>query len=401
MPHPARPRIALVVPTFPKLSETFILRQALGLRRRGHDVHVLCRRFDRVAWSKLAARGELEGRIHVEPPSEPRWRVLAHLPSVGLTWLRRPGNARRVGAVKSLYFESALARLDVDLVHFEFGSLAPSRLRAAKRLGLRTVVSFRGFDLNYVGLDQPGYYDAVWREADALHLLGEDLWRRARRRGCPAEKPHALIPPAVDTDAFSRPTSPVDESASGPLKLLSVGRLEWKKGHDYALRALRLARNRGVDARLRVLGDGEMLGALCFLRHQLGLDEHVDFAGAVPHAQVRRELADADALVHLSISEGFGNAVLEAQAMAVPVLASDADGLPENVADGETGLIVARRDPEAAAEALRRLVDPAYRHRLGRAGRERVRRLFTPEREIDGFERLYRMAFESAGRSVG
>jgi len=129
------------------------------------------------------------------------------------------------------------------------------------------------------------------------------------------------------------------------------------------------------------------------MRHQLGLDDAVDFAGAVPHGQVQRELAEADVLVHLSTSEGFGNAVLEAQAMACPVVASDADGLPENVLDGETGLIVPRRNPEAAADALEALAKDAHlRRRLGEAGRRRVQQEFTLERELDGFERLYGLA---------
>ncbi|MEM8997368.1 MAG: glycosyltransferase family 4 protein, partial [Acidobacteriota bacterium] len=306
--------------------------------------------------------------------------------------LRRPRRALRVRHPRPLYLESALARLDPDLVHFEFGSLAPGRLAALRRLGVRTVVSFRGFDINYVGLDDPAYYDDVWRHADALHFLGADLRRRALRRGCSPGKPHALIPPAVDVDAFSAPDR-APFTGGRPLRLLSVGRLEWKKGHDYALRAVRRLLDRGVDVRLRILGGGEWLGALSFMRHQLGLQDHVEIPGPVPHAEVRRELRAADLFLHLSVSEGFGNAVLEAQATGLPVVASDADGLGENVGDGETGVVVPRRDPAAAADAVESLArDPERSRRFGEAGPRRIRRLFTLERELDGFEALYRLA---------
>ncbi len=104
--------------------------------------------------------------------------------------------------MRRLYLDAELVRLRCDLLHFEFGALAAERMDLEELLQCPIVVSFRGYDLNYVGLEQPGFYAEVWRRASALHLLGEDLWRRAVRRGCPPEKPHALIPPAIDCRIF-------------------------------------------------------------------------------------------------------------------------------------------------------------------------------------------------------
>jgi glycosyltransferase involved in cell wall biosynthesis len=71
---------------------------------------------------------------------------------------------------------------------------------------------------------------------------------------------------------------------------------------------------------------------------------------------------------------------MEAQAMGLPVVCSDADGLAENVADGLTGFVVSRRAPEALAAALARLAgDPALRRQMGAAGRERVENCFRAE----------------------
>ncbi len=79
--------------------------------------------------------------------------------------------------------------------------------------------------------------------------------------------------------------------------------------------------------------------------------------------------------------------------MELPVVTSDADGLGENVLDGETGFVVPRRDPRALADALARLArDPELRDRFGGAGRARAKRLFGPEREIDEYEAFYRRA---------
>jgi colanic acid/amylovoran biosynthesis glycosyltransferase len=100
---------------------------------------------------------------------------------------------------------------------------------------------------------------------------------------------------------------------------------------------------------------------------------------------------DADVFMHPAVTEGFCNAVLEAQAMQRPVVCSDAGGLPENVVDGLTGFVVRRRDPAAIADRLAQLAaDCALRRRMGEAGRRRVLESFTLHRQLDALEAMYR-----------
>jgi colanic acid/amylovoran biosynthesis glycosyltransferase len=185
--------------------------------------------------------------------------------------------------------------------------------------------------------------------------------------------------------------------ASAPLRILSVGRLEWKKGYEDAMLAVRKLLDRGVPYRYRILGDGEYLGAVSFLRHELRLEGVVDLLGARPRSDVLREMQEADVLLHAATSEGFSNAVMEAQAMELPVVCSDADGLSENVADGETGFVVPRRDSDAMADKLELLArDPALRRRMGQAGRQRVLENFRLDDQIDRFEDLYHRVLGTA-----
>ena len=415
-------RLVLVVPRFPRLSETFIVSKFIGLAEAGWDVHVVCHEAE--AWDafpRLAARLELRRRVHRAWPHEPGWlAALLWLPALLLALLRAPRATTRYWraalgaglgrAVKAFYLDAAIIALSPDIVHFEFGALAVGRTHLKRRLGCRLSVSFRGYDLNYVGLADPAHYAAVWRDADAIHTLGHDLWQRALRRGCPPDKPHALISPAVDSDLF-RPAvpsplgrgsaSPLPPHSPAPLRILSIGRLEWKKGYEYGLEAARLLKESGVPITYRILGGGAYLEPLAFARHRLGLEEAVEFLGARPHTDVLEQLHWADVLLHPAVSEGFGNAVLEAQAMAVPVVCSDADGLPENVADGVTGFVVPRRDPAALAAALARLAaDPALRRQMGAAGRERARNCFRPEAQIAAFDRFFRDVAQVANTPV-
>jgi colanic acid/amylovoran biosynthesis glycosyltransferase len=256
------------------------------------------------------------------------------------------------------------------------------------------VVSFRGYDLNFSGVEEHGFYDEVWEEADAFHFLGEDLWRRSRARGCPGDVKKALIPPAVDLD-FWRPSKrdrdkrPI--STVRPLRVVSVGRFEWKKGYEFAMRAVRLLNDAGLPTEYRVIGDGGFFEAVAFARAQESLADVVQLEGALSRNEVRDALYGADAFLHSAVSEGFCNAVIEAQACGLPVVCTDAGGLPENVVDNETGFVVPRRDATALAAKLELLAhDAGLRRRMGEAGQERVARFFTLDRQMSAFESLYR-----------
>jgi colanic acid/amylovoran biosynthesis glycosyltransferase len=122
----------------------------------------------------------------------------------------------------------------------------------------------------------------------------------------------------------------------------------------------------------------------------MGLAQIVEFLGGLPHTQVIEQLSWADVFLHGAVSEGFCNAVLEAQVMNLPVVCSDADGLRENVADDVTGFVVPRRDSDAMAEMLALLAeDGNLRQQMGQAGRRRVEQHFNLEQQLDAFEVFY------------
>lgn len=401
-------RLVLVVSRFPQLSETFIASKFVGLVDAGWDAHIVCA--EEGAWKdfpRLAARPELRRRVHRQWPHEPAWWAAAlWLPVLVATFLRAPAAAarywregwRRFGRrlPRRFYLDAAIVALSPHIIHFEFGSQAVGRTDLGDLLDCRLSVSFRGYDLNYVGLDNPSHYADLWHDTDAVHVLGLDLWRRAVARGCPPEKPHAIIPPAIDVEMFR----PEDESAEKnseaigsperPLRVLSVGRLEWKKGYEYGLAAIRHLAESGLTIEYRIVGGGAYFEPLVFARHQMGLESVVEFLGPQPHAAVVEQMCWADVFLHPAVSEGFCNAVIEAQAMRLPVVASDADGLPENVDDGHSGFIVPRRDPAAMAEKLALLAgDSDLRRRMGAVGRERVERCFTLPQQIAEFDRFF------------
>jgi colanic acid/amylovoran biosynthesis glycosyltransferase len=304
------------------------------------------------------------------------------------------------------YRDAALVALAPEIVHFQFGAEAVGRERLGTLLDCAIVATFQGYDLNYQGIGlEPGYYAELWRRVDAVHVLSGDLARVATRRGLPQSTPIVVAPHAVDPlflEGEGRRHEGRVGSRERPFRLLSVGRLHWTKGHEYTLRAVRALIDSGLHCEYRIVGDGDLREALLFAIEDLDLRGAVSLLGPLDPPEVRDQMGRADVLVHSAVSEGFCVAVAEAQAMQLPVVASDAGGLPENVADGQTGFIVPRRDTHTLALKLRELAgDPDLRSRMGRAGRARVRECFQVDQHAQQIEKLYETATARSSAPLG
>ncbi|MFB7929176.1 glycosyltransferase [Streptomyces sp. NPDC056039] len=181
------------------------------------------------------------------------------------------------------------------------------------------------------------------------------------------------IPPGVDIGRWT----PGPPPSKRPPVVVYVGRLDstsrWK-GVDQLIRAFALLTDL-AEARLKLVGGGDDVDNLLKLAAELGIAERVIAAGVLRGEElvdaVRR--ARAGVLSSVSDAECFGTALAEAQACGTPAVGTAVGGLPFTVADGETGIVVPPRDPEALAAALRTLLtDDALADRMGLAGRRRV-----------------------------
>lgn len=171
----------------------------------------------------------------------------------------------------------------------------------------------------------------------------------------------------------------------------AVANLFPRKGYESLLKALAEIRVVIPDIHCIIVGEGdEAYGqSLIALAKELELTAAVTFAGF--QREVLAHMADCDVMVLPSLLEGFGMVLLEAMAMAKPVVASRVGGIPEAVEDGVTGVLVPPGNSgELAGALLRLLKDPALRDTMGKAGRKRVETMFSLERTIEELESTYR-----------
>ena len=292
--------------------------------------------------------------------------------------------------IENLYLNSTILRYKLDWLHFGFATMGLRRENVAKAMQIQMAVSLRGYDIAIYPLKFPGCYNLLWERADKIHTISDDLLALAYREGLAVSIPAVKITPAIETSKFQQKQGRVD-NLKQPLQILTVARLHWKKGLDYTLDALAKLEQTGVDFHYTLIGAGEDRERLVFAAHQLNIQEKVFFAGKQPHEAVKAAMEAADLYIQYSLSEGFCNAVLEAQAMGLLCIVSDAEGLPENVLHGQTGWVVPKRQPEALARQIREICQLApsdlkgYRQRAA----ERVREVFDIQKQIDAFIHFY------------
>ena len=169
----------------------------------------------------------------------------------------------------------------------------------------------------------------------------------------------------------------------------TVAALTQEKGHKYLIDAAALVVRDVPDARFVIFGEGDLRQALERQVKELHLDKHVVLPGF--RADILSFIKSFDVFVMSSLFEGLGTSLLDAMALSKPTVASDTGGIPEVVSHGETGLLVPPRDVrELAAAIVKLLKDPGRREQMGRAGLERVQRLFSADRMVERTLGVYR-----------
>lgn len=345
-----------------------VVQLAAGLRARGHEVHILGR-----------GRGQARGPKLLFP-------LTVVIPA--LRWIRR----KRPDIVQ-------LHESDGGLVAVAARALArwlpPGRLVALLQVSyleeIRAVRPLVDRDRGVV-VARPTTSELMfrWLRAPVQLTLGrwtarssDHVFAPSRQTASELERDYGVTEVAVlpNVTAPGRPT-PAPESRRGPL--LFVGRFRIRKGIEILLHALESVGETDPPIQLQMVGDGERLQNIVETIQRLRLEPRVEVIGRKTPAEVVELLSRARALVVPSTYEGMPLVVLEAMSVGCPVIASRVSGIPEVVADGESGWLVEPEKVGALSAALAEAwQDPAECARRGERARIVHQERFLPERAAE------------------
>ena len=250
----------------------------------------------------------------------------------------------------------------------------------------------------------------VYGGADVVFANSVNTRRMLEELGIPRERLE-IVYPGVDTQRF-RPDIDASElrrrlAPNGETVLLSVGRLQTRKGHDLMIQAVRLlTQEQHRSVRYVIVGNGDDRARLEALVDECGVRESVTFADEVPAEMLPQYFAACDIFVlpnriEQGDVEGFGIVFLEAAASAKPSIGGRSGGVPEAVADGVSGLLVSGTDAAELAATIARLMDSeSLRRSLGEAGRARAVREFTWEYAAGKVSTTHTRLFERDTRAA-
>jgi glycosyltransferase involved in cell wall biosynthesis len=395
------PRIAVVVKGWPRLSETFIAQELLGLERRGLDLVIVSLRHPTdpavhpMHREIRAPVVYLPEYLYQEPARVlrawrrarrlPGWRRAQRLWRADLARDRSPNRVRRFGQALVLASEVPPS---VELLYAHYLHTPASVARyAAALLELPFCVSAHAKD--------------IWTlpEWEKREKLAECRWLTTCTRGH-ALHLRALAPDAevlltyhgLDATRFPAPDRGPGADGSDParpVQLVGVARLVAKKGLDTLLAAL-AALPPQLHWRYDHIGGGPLKGDLERQAQRLGIAERVRWLGARPQDEVLAAYRAADLFVLASRiaadgdRDGLPNVLMEAASQELALVASDVGAVPELIDDGTTGRLVPPEAPAVLRDVLAALIaDPAERLRLGRAARARVVSDFATDPGLD------------------
>jgi glycosyltransferase involved in cell wall biosynthesis len=387
-----RQAVAVVLKGYPRLSETFIAEEILGLEQAGMELCLVALRRltdDRVHPVHHAVRAPvayLPEYLHEAPFRVLRaWLSVRRRPGMAGLWrqfwrdLRRDlsrNRVRRLGQAMVLAAElpPGVTRLHAHFIH----TPASVTAYASLLLGLPWSCSAHAKDI-WTSPD----WELGEKLASSVFTVTCTASGRARlQKLSPPGKPVHLVYHGLRLDRFlplTVPRRPRDGTEpADPVRLLSVGRAVEKKGFSALLDALALL-PKDCAWHWTHVGGGPLLAALKAQAARLGLEAGVTFAGPQDQKVVLEHYRKADLFVlPCRIAEdgdrdGLPNVLVEAQSQGLACISTGVGGVPELIQPGATGLLVPPDAPGPLAQALQRLIgDPALRARLGAAGSRRV-----------------------------
>ena len=403
----AGPRLCYIMSRFPKITETFILREIVELQRLGQPaitiLPLLSERQDVIHPEAEKLRSQVRYTPFISLSilsANLRFLFQKPLRYLSLLWMVLSSNVGSrnlfIGAVgifpKSVFFSKLLQDEGIQHVHAHFATHpALSAFIISRLAGISYSVTVHAHDI-FVHQAMLG---EKLRLAKFVVSISDFNKRYLTRRFPDLENRIHVIHCGVDLDRYSS-SDTEGATVSDRFEICCVASLQVYKGIEYLIRACAELKESIPSLHCTVVGEGEQRRHLESLIEELGLSGTVDLVGALQEDMVASHLRNADLFVLPSIvapdgqMEGIPVALMEAMASALPVISSDISGIPELITDNESGLLVPPADHWALGEAIGFLYErPQQRKRMGAAGRRTIETEFDLSKNVSQLKSLF------------
>ena len=415
-------RIAFIVDRFPAMSQTFVLRQMIGMMERGHEVTVFADApgGDAESHEEVARYGLLEKTRYFAVASSLVGRLkggarltaaVARRSPAWLLSLVRCLNPTLLGrealSLRALhwYVPFMEGEFDVLQAHFAGSGVVGAVLKALGVPG-KLVTHFHGYGVRIAQRSGGGGFKRLFRQGDWFLANSRYTYRQLLALGVDPAKLSVLYPGVVSpSELFDHPRQGQKRDSGDKIKIVTVARLVDIKGVDVGLKVFKdlveaLEALPALDLEYHLVGDGPCREELRLQVARDGLDDKVVFHGSLPFHETLQVVQGASFYLLPSREEAFGLASLEAQASGVPVVAFRVGGVGETMVSGETGFLVSPRDRGDMVEKARLLAtNPTLRVEMGRRGRLWVKERFGVESQNAKLEELYQRLLDEGDGS--
>ncbi len=284
---------------------------------------------------------------------------------------------------------SAVALYNPDIFHVQWLSLLPWCEPFFKHPTMKIVLSQRGYQNNvrpFVTEEAMEYLRKVYPKLDGFHSVSKAMTKASNKVYANPQKIDRVV-----YSGFTFNKLPFSETytRNETLQIISIGRPHWKKGYDYALKAMNFLQKQGVLFHYTIVG-GSGNEELEYLVANYNLEASVTILPKVNQQKVYELMMQSDIFLLPSLEEGLPNVLIEAMGLGVPVIATDCGGVNELV-DETTGILIPTRDAERMAQAIRFFAKTPLPiiHEQRLQARKRVMSRHSEKQMLAGMEALY------------
>ncbi len=395
---------------FPQLSETFIVNQIVLAIKMGYDVKILVGEVTDItknANNLLFEEFNLRDKIIVEDYKLPQQKLKRILKAAWLLlndillvphFIKYYNASKKKGleAIYEFFFYKNFR--EFDAIHIQFGTNKHpvDILKNTGYIKSQLIVSFHGHDLYFPinnRIPNNGYYNHLFESANYLVANTAFLKDKLIEINAPIEK-IKIIPVAVDTSIF-KPIK-LDDKKSDLIRIISVGRLEIFKGHQFGIKCISQLVKKGYDIQYSIIGDGSQKEVLESLIQKYGLKKHVVLLGRKSQEEISKTLPIQDIFLMTSITdsnygvESQGLVTAESQACGLPVVAFDSGGVKYTLVDGKTGFLCKEEDIECYTEKIELLIrNDSLRKKMGIDAVQFIEREYSENSVLKKWRNIY------------